>query len=356
LPWIVGLLAGCSSAAEDAGYDPGAAETHDPTNDDPWAGSGAADGDETGADDDGGESGGGGDSSGDGEGDDAPEPPPSGEDDGTYSGCPRPLPDGWVFCEDFETTIDPSNVVLDYQDLDGAFMLVDEIGASGTHSMQVNYREGEEGAGWMVVSFGASPIDSGERPNYEIERSFEEIYWRLRVKTEPGWPDIGPGQLTRTTSFASADWSEAVVADLRSAGQDVVLEGMAATCVSGGEVACTGFDDAQGLESLGPLMGEAPLFSEAESGQWHCVEGHLVLNTPGEVDGVFEFWVDDLRQAGRDDLDLRGSWTEYGINAVVVENLWPGGAPAPLRRWIDDLVISAEPIGCEPSPDGAVPG
>ncbi len=351
------LAAGCSSAADDSAVGVGidGAESYGPGNEDPF-GSGDGDADDdtstTGPADPGADDGG---SSGENDDSGAPRPPPPGMDDGTFAGCPEPLPGAWVFCEDFETVLDPGDVVLDYQDGDGAFVLVDELGASGTHSMEVAYREGEEGAGWMVLSFGASPIDAGGQPTYAPEGSFQEIYWRMRVKTEPGWPDMGPGQLTRTISFADSDWTEAVVARLYAAQDEVTVTGQAATCVTGAEIACSGFNDTAGLEPLSPVGGAAPLFSSEMSGQWHCVEGRLRLNTPGQPDGEFEFWVDEQPQGSRTDLDLRGSWSDYGINGLVVENLWPGGAPAPLRRWMDDLVVSTEPIGCSPDPAGATP-
>lgn len=280
-------------------------------------------------------------------------PPP---DAGTFDGCPGAPPNAWIFCEDFESLVDPAEVALDYQELDGAFTLVDDVGASGHHAMEVRYREGEEAAGRMVLSFGASPIDHGGRPSFASEESFPEIYWRIRVMTEPGWPDIGPGQLTRTLAFADETWSEAVVAHLRSVGDDVIMEAVPVTCVSNDEVACAGFDDQGSLQPLGPLPGQTPIYAEPQSGQWHCIEGHLALNDPGSANGVLEFWIDEVRQAGRGDLDLRGRWTDYAINALVIENYWPGGAPAPLRRWIDDVVISSERIGCDINPDDAAPG
>ncbi len=345
---LLASAAGCSSVDEQAPSGDGGPV------DGPWGSAGAGD--------DGGDSDGAGpgetsagDTAGSGDETSGAPPLPPGDDDGVFAGCPQPLPGSWVFCEDFETIVDPHEVMLDYQDGDGAFVLVEGIGASGSHAMEAAYRTGEEGAGWMVLSFGISPIATDGRPSYASEGSFQEVYWRLRLKTEPGWPDVGPGQLTRTVSFASGDWSEAVVAHLRSAGEDVTMEAVPVTCVTGDKVDCAGYDDQASLESLGSMVGETPLFSAELSGEWHCVEGHLVLNTPGQSDGVFEFWIDDELQAGRKDLDLRGSWTDYAINALVIENLWPGGAPAPLRRWIDDVVVSTEPIGCDTAPANAVP-
>ena len=357
------MSVGCSSAAEGEIGSAGDGGSFDPSGDGQWSTAGAGDdGDEGGVGESGSEDGStGGEPTGPAGDTSGGKPlPPPGDDDGTFAACPEGLPSGWVFCQDFETIADPHEVVLDYQngsgqDGGGSFLLVDGIGASGSRSMEVSYQPGFEGAGSMVVSFGASPIAFDGRPTYAPDATFEEVYWRLRVKMEPGWPSIGPGQLTRTVSFASNDWSEAVVAHLRSAGTDVTMEALPVTCVSGTAVDCAGYDDEASLNELGSLVGELPIFSEEESGQWHCVEGHLVLNTPGMVDGTLEFWIDDELQASRSDLDLRGSWTDYAINALVIENLWPGGAPVPLRRWIDDVVISTEPIGCGPAMMPPVP-
>jgi hypothetical protein len=69
------------------------------------------------------------------------------------------------------------------------------------------------------------------------------------------------------------------------------------------------------------------------------------LNSPGASDGVFELWVDGVREAARNDLDWHGSWNEYGINAVFLENYWNSGSTRRQARWFDDFVISAAPIG-----------
>jgi hypothetical protein len=363
LALLAAVVMGCSSAAEGEIGSGGEGGSFDPSGDGPWSSAGEADDDDdAGAGESGSQDGStGGDPTGPAgdTGGGKPLPPP-GDDDGTFATCPEGLPSGWVFCQDFETIADPHEVVLDYQDGSGqdggSFLLVDGMGASGSHSMEVSYQPGFDGAGSMVVSFGASPIAFDGRPSYAPDASFEEVYWRLRVKMEPGWPSIGPGQLTRTVSFASDDWSEAAVAHLRSAGADVTMEALPVTCVSGMRVDCAGYDDEASLKELGSLVGETPIFSEEMSGQWHCVEGHMVLNAPGLADGTLEFWIDEELQASRSDLDLRGSWTEYAINALVIENLWPGGAPVPLRRWIDDVVISTEPIGCGPPAPPETPG
>lgn len=288
-------------------------------------------------------------SSGEGDGPEATDtstggpPPPS----AGFSECPDPLPAAWVLCEDFEALEDPAKMFFEYQDGDGAFVIGEGDAASGERSMRTRYRTGVEGAGWLSVAIGENPAIYGDMPNAAPDGEFEAIYWRFRVKTQAGWPDVGLGHLTSASVFASAEWTQAMVARLRSDGDDVVLMAEPISCIEGDAVACAGFEDPVGQKGLGGLVGTTPIFSQAAADQWHCVEAHVALNTPGLSDGVFEFWVDGVLENGAYELDWRGGWVEYGINLVTLENLWPGGAPKDLERAVDDFVISTEPIGCD---------
>ncbi|MBC8073563.1 MAG: hypothetical protein IAG13_34900 [Deltaproteobacteria bacterium] len=266
---------------------------------------------------------------------------------GAHALCPDALPEAWLFCEDFEDLTDPAATFFEYQDADGAFVLDEGDAASGVRTMKASYVEGVEGAGWLSVAFGRNPIVYGNSPQASADVDFQSIYWRVRVKMQEGWPDVGPGELTSATAFASKEWQQALVARLRSDGDAAVLLAEPFSCIVGDALACEGFDDADRQQQLGGLLGATPLFSADASGSWHCVEAHVALNTPGLADGTFEFWIDDELQNESHTLDWRGSWNEYGINLVTVENLWPGGAPTDLERWFDDLVISTEPIGCD---------
>ncbi len=266
---------------------------------------------------------------------------------GSYDTCPEPLPEGWIFCEDFEAVLDPSTVFFDYVDADGNFAPCADGGASGVGSMKAHYREGVEGAGFMSVSFGNNPIQTAGRPGYKDSDTFDEVYWRFRVKMQQGWPDAGPFHLSRISALAQSDWGEAMVASIASDDAKVNLRASAASCVQGDQVACAGIDDGDALVPLGTLSGSTPVFSAARAGTWQCVEAHVKLNSPGNADGMFEFWVDGELEAGRTGMDWRGSWEAFGLNLLSIENFWVGGAPADLDRWFDDIVISTEPIGCD---------
>lgn len=266
---------------------------------------------------------------------------------GPFPACPDDLPEGWIFCEDFEALGDPSSVFFDYADGEGNFTPEFEgDAASGVGAMRAHYREGVEAAGFLSVSFGANPINTAGRPGYAESDDFGEVYWRFRVKMQEGWPDAGPHNLTRVSAFAQADWGQAMVANISSNGDGVTLLGQGSSCVDAGAVKCAGIDDATKLEPVGTLAGRTALFSSEQAGEWRCVEAHVKLNTPGIADGLFEFWVDGNLEASTGAVDWRGEWSEFGMNLLTLENFWVGGAPADLDRWFDDLVISTSPIGC----------
>jgi len=332
---LVALLGGCSSVADDLEDAEG-------------ADSGAADGTDGGL------------SEGDGDGAPPPgtEPPEPGQttgddddnDDGGGAGpmvkssggaCPDSWPAAWLFCEDFEELTDPVKAFSEYASADGAFVIDRPLGA-----MRADYREGEEEAGWVLVAFGDSPIDHGGT-TYAPQEHFEEIYWRVNVLHQPGWPDVGPGWLSRATAFASDGWAEALVGHVRSHGKETTLEAAALTCVRDELVECDVYNDQTAFEPLEPVAGSTKVASSQRAGQWQCIEGHIKLNTLAAQDGVFEFWVDDHLENARTDLDWRGKWDGYGLNAITLHNFWPGGAPGDVSRWMDDIVVSTERIGCD---------
>jgi hypothetical protein len=259
--------------------------------------------------------------------------------------CPSPLPTSWIFCEDFESSTALAQVFFEYNDTKGAFSRVATQGASGTHAMEASWQKGQVGAGWVSVAFGKNPIVGTNKPHYRKTETFNEIYWRLRVKHQAGWPDVGPAKLCRATAFAKSNWGQAMIAHLWS-GKNLTLMGDPASCVSGSTVNCNTYNDFANLKWIGQLPGKTQIFAKADSGNWRCVEGHVKLNSLGKKDGVFRFWIDGALENSRSDLDWRGSWSSYGLNLLSVENYWNSGATANLKRWIDDIAVATTRIGC----------
>jgi hypothetical protein len=194
-------------------------------------------------------------------------------------------------------------------------------------------------AGSLKVLFGKNPFGRGLRR----EEALREIYWRVYLKHEPGW-EGNPAKLARATCLAGRDWSQGFIAHVWG-GKGNALCIDPATGIRESRKVTTAYNDFPNLKWLGLRQGQTPIFSPAESGRWVCVESHVKLNSQGERDGVFELWVDGKLEAARTDLDWHGTWSDYTINAVFLENYWNQGSVKRQARWFDNFVISTKPIG-----------
>ena len=207
-------------------------------------------------------------------------------------------------------------------------------------SMHCFYEKGTRGVGNRKVFFGDSP--TGQVINKG--RTYDEIYWRVYVKHRYGWTGGGPAKLSRATSIVSPNWAQAMIAHVWSSGEALTLD--PATGIRGDRVVTTRYNDFGNLRWLGNKpVSRFKLHSTEESGRWVCVEARVKLNTPGRKDGLNQLWIDGRLEAERKGLDWRGSYTGHGINAVFLETYWNKGSPVTQSRWIDNFVISTQPIG-----------
>ncbi len=206
-------------------------------------------------------------------------------------------------------------------------------------SMECFYAKGKQGVGNRKIVFGDSPVGRPLRP----KETFDEVYWRVYVKHQPGWAG-DPAKMSRATSLVSPKWNQAFILHVWGGGDVLTLD--PATGVRGGEVVTTRYNDFAKLKWLGNKpAGKFPIHSTEESGRWVCVEAHLKLNTPGKKDGTAHVWVDGRPDGERTGMDFRGTYTGKGINAVFLEAYWNDGSPVDQSRWYDDFVVSTKPIG-----------
>lgn len=251
----------------------------------------------------------------------------------------------WIFCDDFEsdTALRRRGRYFEYGDDNGDFVVLDGIGINGSRGVRTVFQRGEVGAGGFKLAFGRVPssyFDKGIRS----DEDFRDIYYRLYVKHQTGW--VGsPAKLSRATVFAGSNWSQAMIAHLWSSG-DFLLVDPASGIDERGQVVTTRYNDFANLKWLGYQKGITPIFATEFADTWYCVEAHVRLNDPGESNGVQEFWIDGRLEARREGLNFVGSYTDYGINAIFIENYWNSGSPKEQERYFDNFVVSSERIGC----------
>jgi hypothetical protein len=266
-------------------------------------------------------------------------PPPSGS-----SGECSASNQAWIWCDDFESgsISTAQGGYFEYDNNAGDFIPVSGAGKDGSYGMRARWQAGEVGAGDLKLVFGRNPLaNRGIRSSED----FREIYYRVYVKTQSGWSG-DPGKLSRATVFAKNDWSQAMIAHLWGGASNGTLAIDPVTCVSGSTVTCAGYNDFNHLQWLGLKNGGTALFASTNANKWYCVEAHVKLNDAGQANGIQEFWVDGNLEARSANLDFVGSYTAYGLNAVLLENYWNSSSPKLQERYFDNFVVSTQRIGC----------
>jgi len=113
-----------------------------------------------------------------------------------------------------------------------------------------------------------------------------------------------------------------------------------------GRLQTSTYNDFPHLRWLGAVRSSTPIFDRPHIGRWYCVEAHVRLNDAGLSNGGFELWIDDHLEARHADLNWLGSFAEFGINTVFLENYWNAGSPADQYRYMDNFIVSTQRIGC----------
>lgn len=268
----------------------------------------------------------------------APEPTPVAA---TTVGCPNPLPDAWIACEDFE----------DFKGW-GRFWTVEdsiavEQGApshSGETSLRISHKVGQYGSGMADFRFGQGPAgDVVSKP----DTSFREVWVRFYIRTHEDWPaDKGISEAVEVMSVVGEERSIAVDATVYSPEQ-AQAQAIAWSCVHDSQMRCsTGNKDwfTKELRTLKSELGSSPLFGNERAGQWQCHEMHVRLDDPGQKNGVLEYWSDGVLEVSLESLEFVNAWAGAGLNNVRFASFWKDQAG--LDHHVDDVVISAAPIGC----------
>ena len=212
-------------------------------------------------------------------------------------------------------------------------------------AMEAGFNKGDvDGKGNRKVAFGDFPANGHVVRKGE---QFDQIYWRVYVKHEYGW-EGAPAKMSRATSIvAPGPWRQAMIAHVWN-GDGNILTLDPASGVEGqtDSVKTTRYNDFENLDWLGNKpASQFNISATEESGYWVLVESMVKLNTPGKSDGINLLWIDGRLEAERRKLNLRGSYTGHGVNAVFLESYWNSGAVKTQNRWFDNFVISTQPIG-----------
>ena len=217
--------------------------------------------------------------------------------------------------------------------------------------MRARWKAGQVDAGFLHLAIGKTP-QNYMRPADAGTAKYRELYWRLYLRLQPGWVGGGGDKLSRAFVFASPDsWAQAMIAHVWSgtsespSGAYLVLDHARGTNATG-TLVTNKYNDFEHFYWLGGARGQRAIFTGADIGRWHCIETKVRLNDRGQSNGALSLWIDDVLDAERTGLNFLGNFSEYGINAVYLENYWNTGSPKAQERYFDNFVVSTQRIGC----------
>jgi len=267
---------------------------------------------------------------------------------GPVAECAAPRP-GWIWCDDFEE--DRLSRYFEHENKDGLFERAPGVGYAGSAGMRARFTAARQvDAGFLHLAFGKVPA-----PNFRTVDAgteiYRDIYWRVLVRYAPGWVGGGGNKMSRAQSLATPEYAQAMIAHVWSGSSvENPVDRLAIVPASGigfrGRLMTRSYNDFPRIEWGGWAWSKLPLFDRAYIGRWYCIEARARLNDPGRSNGVFELWIDDRLEAQQPSLGWMGSYRDYGINVVYLENYWNDGAPQPQERYFDNFVVSTQRIGC----------
>lgn len=258
-------------------------------------------------------------------------------------GCPGSAPSAWIACEGFEGITDPATELSQWNVNGDGFAVETGVGVDGGQGLRVRLQPGVMLGGWVTLRFGQGPaapaVDSPDG-------RWDELWLRYRLRTGADWPGRPIGDVAELIAMNGANWG--IAADLNLHGEGSMrIAARGWTCIFEGQLACDGSNDWTGvLQNISNAEGSTVVFDAGHADTWQCIEAHMRLNTPGLADGEAQVWIDGESELEQSGIDWRGTWDQFGINAVRFTN-YAEPVAAPLDFFIDDVVVGTARVGCE---------
>jgi hypothetical protein len=104
----------------------------------------------------------------------------------------------------------------------------------------------------------------------------------------------------------------------------------------------------QNVPTMGSTTNSYANFSFPNDAQWHCVETHEQLNTPGTANGITQVWVDGTQVMNH----INTMYRQAGDNSLFHNNrLYRQTGLGSI--WYDRVAVGDQRIGCSGSPPNA---
>ena len=251
---------------------------------------------------------------------------------------------GIIFCEDWERTSPlPGQWADGYN---GTLQSITTTAANvyqGTHALETLWPGGSAGAGWLSRWF-----KTNGQPTTPVT-GYDHVYARLYFKLQSNFscaPNC-PKVMVLSGNRIDNPWSAAGQAGVCPNGADYFYAGVATSPTGPRDfILYDYYPDMPCTRPLGQNFGENIYFSplvQAPVDIWTCLEMEVLLNTPGEHDGLHRAWVNGVLTVEKLNIRWRDS-TILNLNAFQLS--FSGNPGVDTHMWIDNVVVSTQRVGC----------
>src|SRR3989442_14928189 len=125
------------------------------------------------------------------------------------------------------------------------------------------------------MAMGQAPMSGWNRADAGTA-IYGEVFWRMYLRTQPGWLGGSFYKLSRAMVFATANWAQAAVAHVwgdPAATNTLQLDPARGTDAAG-DVLTPSYNDGAPFTWLGTAYGRRPPFDARPGGQWDFIQGH----------------------------------------------------------------------------------
>jgi hypothetical protein len=215
---------------------------------------------------------------------------------------------------------------------DGRVTIIEGSQAYAGRALQVRYDEG-----------GVGPGEGGAQWRLEFDQPYDEVYLRYRVRFAEDFDFVRGGKLPGLVGGEANTGCDPAQGD----------DGFSARMMwrSDGKVVQYVYHADQANDCGDDFDWDVGGQRFFEPGQWHTVEHRVVINTPGEADGIVQGWFDGELALDRDDVRFRDV-DAFAVDALYFSTFFGGSGSewAPDKDEyvsFDEFVIALEPIGAQ---------
>ena len=242
-----------------------------------------------------------------------------------------------LVCSDFEDgSLDYWNDDLETQE--DRLVATSEASYGGEFAARVQHVEGQATTAWGAKFFGGHPLGDPASP-------VDEIYVSARARFSSGFDFSSPVKISITAAFEA--W------DAGYPGPNSWAAFYATTYVmSDGKFKMEVNRKTSGIEQWRQFPQNQNNDRVVQGNVWHEIQWHLKLNTPGQSDGLLEYWVDGVLVARYTDVNFRDTYQAHRWNHLLGISANAPVAPTNQAQYWDDIVASGSPINFG---EGSVP-